>query len=79
VDRDTNLQGVDLIRRAIAGPHAEAYLSADQLHRELRRLEARLAGVQARGGAYRHVQMSRDVRALLVRLEAGASLSSAVH
>jgi hypothetical protein len=63
----------------MAGPHAEAYLSADQLHREIRRLEARLEGVRARGGAYGRVQMSRDVRALLVRLEAGATLSSAVH
>lgn len=79
MDRNTTAQGLDLVRKAIGSPHAEAYLSADGLHRELRRLEARLANVQARGGAYGDVRLSRDVRGLLVRLEAGATLSSAVH
>ena len=79
MDRNTTPHGLDLVRKAISSPHAEAYLSADGLHRELRRLEARLANVQARGGLYSDVRLSRDVRALLVRLEAGATLSNAVH
>ncbi len=79
VERDTKGTGLGLVRKAIAGPHAEAYLSADDLNRELHRLEDRLAGVNARGGPYRDVKLSSDVRGLLVRLEAGATLSSAVH
>lgn len=72
--------GLDLVRKAIAGPNAEAYLSADRLHREVRRLQTRLARVQARGGAYRQVELSDSVRELLARLEAGATLSSSyVH
>ncbi len=79
MEQHTDRDGLGLIRKAIAGPHAEAYLSADDLHRELRHLEDRLAAVKERGGAYRDVQLSSDVRGLLVRLEAGATLSSAVH
>jgi hypothetical protein len=77
MDRET--QGWELVRKMMDSPDAEAYLSADRLHREVRRLETRLARVQARGGAYRDVELSDDVRGLLARLEAGATLSTYVH
>jgi len=79
VDRSEEAQGWDLIRKAMAGPQAQAYLSADRLHREVQRLETRLTRVRARGGAYGKVGLSDDVRELLVRLEAGATLSTYVH
>ncbi|MCX5683000.1 MAG: hypothetical protein NT049_04870, partial [Planctomycetota bacterium] len=60
-------------------PQTQAYLSADRLHDEVRRLQARLAQVRKRGGAYREVDFSEDVRDLLGRLEAGATLSQYVH
>jgi hypothetical protein len=70
---------VDLIRKAVVDPHTQAYLSADRLHGEVRRLQARLAQVRKRGGVYRQVDFSEDVRDLLGRLEAGATLSQYVH
>lgn len=79
MDRDTDAQGWEMIRKAMGGSCEEAYLSADRLHREVRRLETRLGRVHARGGAYRDVEMSDDVRQLLARLEAGATLSAYVH
>ncbi len=79
MDRTTSPQEHDLVRSALRAPEADAYLSADALHRAVRNLETRLAGVQARGGAYGAVELSSDVRDLLVRLEAGAALSGTVH
>ena len=70
---------VDLIRKAVVDPQTQAFLSADRLHGEVRRLQARLAQVRKRGGAYREVDFSEDVRDLLGRLEAGATLSQYVH
>ncbi|HUS44706.1 MAG TPA: hypothetical protein VM219_01535 [Phycisphaerae bacterium] len=69
----------EIVRRAIERPEEEAPVSDGQLEREVRRLETRLAGVRARGGAYHKVSFSRDVRRLLARLEAGAALSAYVH
>ena len=60
-------------------PSAEAYLSQGRLHREVGRLQTRLRRVHARGGAYRDVELSDDLGALLARLEAGAALSTLVH
>jgi hypothetical protein len=79
VDRSDDVQGLDLVRKAMDAPHVEAYLSADRLHCEVRRLQARLAQVRGRGGAYRRVDLSDGVRDLLSRLEAGATLSQYVH
>ena len=70
---------VDLVRKAVVDSHAQAYLAADQLHEEVRHLQARLLQVRNRGGAYRKVDFSEDVRDLLGRLEAGATLSQYVH
>jgi len=72
-------ESVELVRKAVSEPHAEAYLSADRLHREVRQLEARVAQVRRLGGPYRRVALSDDVRDLLARLEAGATLSTYVH
>ena len=79
VDRQTDAEGWDLIRKAIQSPNEEAYLSADRLHREVRRLQTQLARVRSRGGSYRQVDVSNNVRELLARLEAGATLSTYVH
>ena len=79
MDRTDEVQGVELVRKAMEDPQAQAYLSADRLHREVRRLQARLARVQRRGGAYCGVELSEGVRDLLARLEAGATLSTYVH
>ena len=79
MERETDSQGWDLVRKAMEAPNAVAYLSADRVHREAQRLQARLALVKARGGVYRGVDISEDVRALLARLEAGATLSTYVH
>lgn len=68
-----------MVRRAIEDPTTQAYLSAAGLRREVRRLETRVSQVQRRGGAYRGVDLSDDVRDLLARLEAGATLSTYVH
>ena len=85
-DRTVSVTQADFLprstRKSTAGqeaPNAVAYLSADRVHREAQRLQARLARVKARGGAYRGVEISEDVRALLGRLEAGATLSTYVH
>jgi hypothetical protein len=72
-------ESVELVRKAVSEPHAEAYLSADRLHREVRHLEARVAQIRRLGGSYRRVDISDDVRGLLARLEAGATLSTYVH
>jgi len=79
VDRPTESQGMELVRKAMDNPYAQAYLSADRLHEEVRRLQARLARVKRLGGAYRDVELSESVRDLLARLEAGATLSTYVH
>ena len=79
VGQSADAQGVDLIRKAISGPEEEAYLAADRVRREVCRLQVRLGQVQARGGAYRRVELSEGVRDLLARLEAGATLSTGVH
>ncbi|MBM4019918.1 MAG: hypothetical protein FJ288_16625 [Planctomycetes bacterium] len=79
MDRTQEAGGVDIVRRAIADPTAQAYLSADRLRREVRRLEARLSRVRTLGGPYGEVDFSDNVRDLLGRLEAGATLSQAVH
>ena len=79
MDRTADMQGLDLVRKAMTDPHTEAYLSADRLHREVRRLQSRLVQVQRRGGAYRDVDLSEGMRDLLSRLEAGATLSTYVH
>jgi hypothetical protein len=68
-----------MIRKAIQASGGEALASAEQLHREVQRLQERLGRVQSRGRAYRRVEFSDDVRGLLVRLEAGATLSANVH
>jgi len=69
-------EAIDLVRKAVVDPHAQAYLSAGRLQDEVRRLQTRLAQVRKRGGAYGQVDFSADVRDLLGRLEAGATLSS---
>jgi len=79
VERHVDARGWDLLRQAMDAPNAEAYLAQGRLQREVRRLETRLRRLQARGGAYRDVEMSGDVGALLARLEAGATLSTLVH
>lgn len=79
VDRIADAESVELVRKAVSDPHAEAYLSADRLHNEVRRLEARVAEVRRLGGPYRRVDLSESVRDLLARLEAGATLSTYVH
>ena len=71
--------GVDMVRKAVVDPNAQAYLASDRLHDEVRRLQARLAQVRKRGGVYGQVDFSEDVRGLLGRLEAGATLSQYVH
>ncbi len=71
--------GLDLVRKALEGPDAQACMSPDKLRREIRRLETRLAAVRERGGAYAGVDFSGDVRLLLARLEAGHALSACVH
>ena len=79
MDRTQETEGVELVRRVITDPTAPAYLSADRLHQEVRRLQARLARIRTRGGPYVNVEFSQDVRDLLGRLEAGATLSQTVH
>jgi len=79
VGQNVDGQTWEAVRRAIERPEEEAPVSDGRLEREVRRLEARLVGVRARGGAYREVDFSRDVRRLLARLEAGAALSAYVH
>jgi hypothetical protein len=79
MDRVTESEGLDLVRKAMGDPHTEAYLASDRLQQEVHRLRARLARVQGRGGAYGRVEFSEDVRDLLGRLEAGATLSTLVH
>lgn len=79
MERHTDAQGWDLLRQAMEAPNAEAYLSEGRLHREVSRLQTRLRRIRARGGAYRDVELSDDVGALLARLEAGATLSTLVH
>ena len=79
VERKTDAQGWELLRDVMVTPNAEAYLSADCVHREVRRLQTRLGRVHARGGAYRDVGLSDDVGALLARLEVGRTLSTFVH
>jgi len=79
VGQNVDEQTWEVVRRAIERPEEETPVSDGRLEREVRRLEVRLAGVRARGGAYREVNFSRDVRRLLARLEAGAALSTCVH
>jgi len=79
MDRQAEAQGWGLVRRALRQPEAEASMSPDRLRRELDRLQTRLARVQSRGGAYGEVSLSPDVRSLLARLDAGATLSALVH
>jgi hypothetical protein len=79
VDRTQESGAVDVVRKAVVDPQTQAYLSADRLHSEVCRLQARLAQVRKRGGVYGKVDFSEDVRDLLVRLEAGATLSQYVH
>jgi hypothetical protein len=79
VDRNADAQGWELIRKAVDATAPEASAEPDRLQREVRRLQTRLAGVQARGNDYRKVDFSEDVRELLGRLEAGATLSTYVH
>jgi hypothetical protein len=68
-----------MVKKAVQASGGEALASADQLYREVQRLQERLERVQARGRAYRRVDFSDDVRVLLTRLEAGATLSANVH
>jgi len=79
VGRSENAQDWETVRKMLDGPHAEAYLSADRVHRDVGRLRHRVDRVHAWGGDYDAVQMSEHVGALLTRLEAGAALSSSVH
>lgn len=79
MERHADARGWDLLRQAMDARNAEAYLSQSRLHREVRRLETRLRRVHALGGAYRNVELSDAVGALLARLEAGATLSTVVH
>ena len=79
MDRQAEAQGWGLVRRALRQPEAEASMSPDRLRRELDRLQTRLARVQSRGGPYGEVSLSPDVRSLLARLDAGATLSALVH
>jgi len=79
VQRHADAQGWDVLRQAMEAPNAEAYLAEGGRHREVRRLQTRLRQLQSRGGAYRGVELSDDVGALLARLEAGAALSTLVH
>jgi len=79
MDRQAEAQGWSLVRRALRQPEAEASMSPDRLRKELDRLQTRLARVRSRGGAYGEVNLSPDVRSLLARLDAGATLSALVH
>lgn len=79
MDRDADGRSWDMVRRAVQRPETEAYLAADRLQEDVRRLQARLAQVRSRGGRYRRVDLSDGVRGLLARLEAGATLSTYVH
>jgi hypothetical protein len=79
VDRTTESEGLELVRKAMEDPHAEAYLAPDRLQKEIRHLQTRLARVKRLGGTYSKVEFSEDVRDLLGRLEAGATLSTYVH
>ena len=79
MDRLTEFEGLDMVRKAMEDPHAEAYLAPGRLQQEISRLRTRLARVQRLGGTYGKVDFSEDVRDLLGRLEAGATLSTAVH
>lgn len=79
MERQVEPRSWDLLRQAMEAPNAEAYLSQGRLHREVGRLQTRLRRVHARGGAYRDVELSDEVGALLARLEAGATLSTLVH
>jgi|WetSurMetagenome_2_1015567.scaffolds.fasta_scaffold145536_3 hypothetical protein len=79
MDRLSESEGLDIVRKALDDPHAEAYLAPDRLQQEIHRLRTRLARVQRIGGAYGSVGFSEDVQDLLGRLEAGATLSTAVH
>lgn len=79
MQRHADAQGWDVLRRAMQAPNAEAYLAQGGRHREVRRLQTRLRRLQDRGGAYRDVELSDDLGALLARLEAGAALSTLVH
>ena len=72
-------RGLDLVRKAMDSPQAGSGISEERLQQEVQRLQARLARVRARGGAYARVDLSDGVRRLLGRLEAGAALSSYVH
>lgn len=79
MNRSTDTQGLNMVRKAIQAPGGEAGMSPEPLQREVRRLQARLERLQSRGRAYRDVEFSDDVRGLLARLEAGATLSAYVH
>lgn len=79
MNRETETQGWDFVRKVVEDPHTQAYLSADRLHRELSRLKVRLDQVRSRGGPYGQVDVSFDVHELLARLEAGSLLSTQVH
>lgn len=79
MERDQNAQDWEVVRKMMDAPNAEAYLSADRVHREVDRLRARLERVHQKGGRYGGVQMSEHVGTLLARLEAGATLSAFVH
>jgi len=79
VNRSTDTQGLSMVRKAIQAPGGEAGMTPEALQREVRRLQARLERVRSRGRAYRDVEFSDDVRGLLARLEAGATLSAYIH
>jgi len=79
VNRSTDTQGLNVVRKAIQAHSGEAGMSPEPLQREVRQLQARLKRLQSRGRAYRDVEFSDDVRGLLARLEAGATLSAYVH
>ena len=79
MDRNVETGGWSAVRQALRQSEAELSGSPERLRRELERLQTRLAEVRGRGGAYRQVGLSPDVRSLLARLEAGSALSALVH
>jgi len=79
VEPDRSAHDWELVRKMMDASDAEAYLSADRVHREVDHLRDRVERVRKNGGAYGGVAMSEHVATLLARLEAGAGLSSIVH
>lgn len=64
---------IDLVRSVISLPPMS--LPADELEAATRAVERRAVRARAMGGAYRRIALSRHVRDLLDRLDAGATIA----